>query len=108
MSWTTEQKVESLMRLPWTVTSEAADDPNEFVVRVKELPGTIVIGTKEEIDEEFWGALRASIEARLEFGDKFDVLPPGVPCVPWERKTPKRATVNSSLTVALSQPFAYS
>jgi hypothetical protein len=88
MDWTTEQKVKSLMRLPWTVMSEKADDPDEFIVRVKELPGTVVVGTKDEIDEEFWDALRTGIEARLQFDDGFE-LPPGVRCLPWKAEAPK-------------------
>jgi hypothetical protein len=81
------------MRLPWTVTSEPADDPGEFIVRVTELPGTVVVGTKQEIEQEFWDALQTSIEARLEFDDDFQ-MPPGVRCLPWKAEPlawPRRA-----------------
>jgi hypothetical protein len=88
MPWTAEQKVDSLMRLPWTLVAEQADDAGEYMIRVKELPGLLVIGTKQEINDEFWDALRATLESYLEFEDRYE-LPPGVKCVPWEAAPPK-------------------
>ena len=116
MAWTTEQKIKSLMRLPWTVLSEPAEDQGEFVVRVKEMDGLVVIGSQSEIEVEFWDALRTSIEARLEFEDSFE-LPPGVACLPWEAEPPraglrrvnvKRSVQERDSVTAFSQPVVFS
>lgn len=81
--WTTEQKIKSLLRLPWTITSEPSGDPGEFVARIRQMPDVVVIGTREEIDAEFWNAFRASTEARLDFGDPIQ-LPDRARGLPWE------------------------
>ena len=52
-------------------------------MRIRELPDVVVIGSHEEVDAEFWNAARASIEARLEFGDPVQ-LPKRVRGLPWE------------------------
>lgn len=87
---TPEQKAERLLRLPWTVTSEPADDPGEFIVRVAELPGMIVVGSAEEIDAEFWDALRTTILCYLEAGEDVP-LPAKANGYPWERRKTPRA-----------------
>lgn len=82
MPWTPEAKIESLLRLPWTITSEPSD-AGEFILRVTELPGMIVIGTPEELETEFWAALRASLACAVEFDEI--TLPKGR-SLPWETK----------------------
>lgn len=66
---TREQELGWLLALPWTFTSEASDDPGEFVVRVAEMRDAITIGTPEEVGREIWDSLRASLECRLDHGD---------------------------------------
>jgi hypothetical protein len=85
MTWTIDEKVERLLRLPWTVTSEPADDLGEFVVRIAELPGMIVVGTPAEINVEFWDALRATLRCYVEVDDRVP-LPREVELYPWERR----------------------
>lgn len=77
-----DEKVRLLLQLPWTIRREdTADGP---VLRVAEFPDTIITGeSDEELDQELWSGLRASIEARLYFGDAIP-LPPGVKQYPWE------------------------
>lgn len=112
MTWTMEQKISSMLQLPWTVTSDPADDPGEFIVRVKELPGVVVIGTEAEIEGEFWDALRLAIETRLEHNEP-PTLPPKVQCLPWEQSftTPRvvlaHKTPANGSTAALSQPLVF-
>ena len=101
MAWTREDKIRSLMRLPWTVRAEPSGDPGELVVRVTELPGTVVIGTKEEIETEFWPALRATFECLLDFEDKIP-LPAGVVALPWEAR--RTSGVHQSAETAFSVP----
>jgi predicted RNase H-like HicB family nuclease len=57
-----------LVQQPWSV-DVTHDDDNGFVARVRELPDAIATApTADELDREFWVAVRASIAARLEFG----------------------------------------
>ena len=116
MPWTHDQKISGLMRLPWTVQVEAADDPGEIVVRISELPGMIVIGTAAEVEKEFWPALKASLECCLQFGDENSLpLPPSVSALPWNAKAApsfalglvvKPAAPSGASLTAFSQPFA--
>ncbi len=70
---TRQQEIAWLISLPWTITSEPADDPGEFVVRVAEMPDAIAIGTEKEVGRDIWDSLRASLECRLDFNDPIPV-----------------------------------
>jgi hypothetical protein len=83
MPWTEKQKLEALLRLPWTLVPELTPE-GESALRVKELPPAVGYGvTAEEIMADFWGSLTATLECYLQFGDPIP-LPPGVLSLPWE------------------------
>ena len=88
MPWTTEEKLRALLGLPWTIQAADADEPGERVLRVEELPGFLVVGTPQELDAEFWSALREFLGSFLEYGDPIP-LPAGVAALPWERAEEK-------------------
>jgi hypothetical protein len=89
MTWTTSAKLTLLMWAPWTIDrEESPDDPGDIILRVRELPGTIAIGTPEELDTAFWDALRASLSARLEFGDPIPRPVRLRGAYPWDRPSP--------------------
>lgn len=84
MTWTIEQKLAYLYRLPWTVSTEPGDDPGETLIRVVELPAVVGCGsTEEEVATDFWGAMRAVLESYLHHGDPIP-LPEGLGPLPWE------------------------
>ena len=92
MPWTSEEKLESLLRLPWTIRSADADDPGERVYRVAELPGFVVVGTPEELETSLWDALREFLASFLEHDDPIP-LPSGIKRLPWERGTGQQPRV---------------
>lgn len=82
MTWTTKQRLEALMRLPWTILTEKSEFGDYSVWRIAEMPDAIVTGTEErELARETYLALKASLACRLEFGDEI-TLPPGTQ-LPW-------------------------
>ena len=84
MDWTPDQKLDYLLRLPWTIEPSLGEDGTYRVLRVRELPSVIATGTKdEELERDFWESLRASLEAYLHFGDPIP-KPPPVQQLPWE------------------------
>lgn len=108
--WTDEMKIDLLMKMPWTIRSQAADEPGEIILRVDELPGLIVIGTPEELRGEFWEALRASLQAALHFGDEIKLPVPFK--MPWKQnEEPQQPTLrvtdrNVSLIEQLTVSYA--
>jgi len=84
MPWTTEQRIEALLRLPWTIQVDASPEGDQLL-RVAELPSVVGSGADEQQREaDLWVSLRASMEAYLHFGDPIP-LPPGS-ALPWERE----------------------
>jgi predicted RNase H-like HicB family nuclease len=83
MDWTDEQTSAYLLRLPWTVAPETTPE-GDRLLRVAEIPSAVGNGdTDAELEQDFWEALRASLEAYLHFGDPLP-LPAG--CIPpWEK-----------------------
>lgn len=72
MSWTPKQKVEFLIRQPWTVVRE--DTPEgDTLLRVAELPGAVGCGnTREALESDFWESFVATLEAYVAV----DAVPP--------------------------------
>jgi hypothetical protein len=59
-----------LMELPWTFVSiNTTMAPDEYEVRVQEMPDALVIGTEPDVSRDIWDALRASLECRLDHDD---------------------------------------
>lgn len=70
MSWTREQKIAALLRLPWTIRPDKDVDEGYFIARVAEIPSLIATGaTPEELERDFWQSLQASLEVSLDYGD---------------------------------------
>lgn len=81
MTWTTEQKLEHLEALPWTIVAETTPE-GDRLLRVSEIPSAVGHGaTPEELEADLWASLRASLQAYLHFGDPIP-LPNGV-ALPW-------------------------
>ena len=88
MTWTREQQLRALVRLPWTVRSERNATEGYLVARVVELPSVIATGANEtDLEKDFWDALEATLETFLEHGDPIP-LPRGQK-LPWEQDRPK-------------------
>lgn len=81
MTWTKEQKLRALLGLRWTIDVQKEDD-GSIVARAQEIPSAIAVASSDEIDEEFWASLSASLEVYLDQGDAIP-LPPGTK-LPWE------------------------
>lgn len=91
MAWTEEQKVEALLRLPWTVSVEKSPE-GDLVAYVREIPGVIATGrTMKALGIDLWASLKATLQCFVEFNDEIP-LPPssGLPWVgnpaPTERR----------------------
>lgn len=81
MNWTTEQKIDSLLRLPWSIRSEVTAE-GDRLLRVVEIPSAVGSGqSDDEAVADLWESLRASLAAYLHFEDKIP-LPEGSP-LPW-------------------------
>ncbi len=83
--WTMEQKLDLLMRLPWTVQKERTPEGDD-ILRIRELPGVSGAGAEEAGREgELWASLRSRLAAHLEFGDAVP-MPEGA-ALPWASDT---------------------
>jgi predicted RNase H-like HicB family nuclease len=83
MPWTPEQKLDALMKLPWTVVSGRNEEDGYYVARVAELEGVLATGaTLKELGRDLWESLRSGLACRLEFDDDIP-LPAGIRA-PWE------------------------
>jgi len=100
MTWTLTDKLDALMRLGWTVTTEKDPDEGYLTARVAELPDAIATGDSEkELAIDAWEAIRASLSARLESGDEIP-LPKGTLLLPWQRlSSPPRDLPAAEVTV---------
>ena len=71
--------VEQYLSLPWTIerTDEVYDGEHSVELRVKELPGFVVVSeTAEDAEARFWPAFRLFLSSYIEDGDE---LPRPVP-----------------------------
>ncbi len=79
-TWTREQKLEALMKLPWTVTTEREQDT--WIGRVAEMSDAIATaGTERELAIDLWESLHASLSVRIDNDDPIS-LPPKTE-LPW-------------------------
>ena len=77
MEWTSEEKLEQLLRLPWTIGAETTEEGDQLL-RVLEIPSAVGTGsTPGELESDLWDSLRESLRAYLHFGDTIP-LPVGV------------------------------
>ena len=83
MTWTTETRLDALMRLPWTIDVERNAREGYVILRARELPGSIATGSETEVVTEFWDSLRATLACYLEFDDPIP-LPASVKQLPWD------------------------
>lgn len=87
MEWTTEDRLDYLLRLPWTIVREVATD-GELLLRVAEIPSAVGNGDSlAELEGDMWESLRASLEAYVQFDDAIP-LPPGISGLPWQQERP--------------------
>ena len=60
--------IEQALTWPWRV--DVTEEDGELVARVAEMPDAIATGaTHDDLARDLWVSLRASLRARLEFGD---------------------------------------
>ncbi len=82
MAWTTEDKLEWLLRQPWRVHVDREDDGSYFA-RVDGLQGAVADGrNSDELQRNFWESLRETLRAYLETGDHMPL--PGNTLPPWD------------------------
>lgn len=96
-SWSREQQLTALMRMPWGVSIEHETDDNTVVLQIREIPDAIGTGDDEKAAAvDLWESLRESLRVRLEHGD--DITLPAGMVAPWltnaappaSRPTPQR------------------
>jgi hypothetical protein len=84
MTWNREEKLNYLLRLNWTIKREKDSDEGYTILRVAELPSVIATGDDADpksLEDDFWEALQATLEAALQFGDSVQV--PAGTKLPW-------------------------
>jgi hypothetical protein len=82
MAWTHDEKLEHLLRLPWSLQAETTPE-GDRLLRVVEIPSAVGCGASdEELEADLWESLRASLEAYLHFSDPIHV--PGGASLPWD------------------------
>lgn len=88
MTWTREQKLAALLRLPWTIRVERDVDEGYIVARIGEIPSAIATGdTEAELERDLWESLRMSLQVYLDHDDEIP-LPVAAKGLPWELKPP--------------------
>lgn len=96
MAWTNEQRLDALMRLPWTITISPSEFGAYLTAVVAELPDAIATGDSERmLAKDVYGAIRASLAARLEFGD--DIPAPSGSDLPWANDAEPRSCLPMTL-----------
>lgn len=92
MTWTREQQLDALMRLPWSIVTTPSDDGTYLVATVAGMPDAMATGADDRaLAKDLYGSLRASLACRLEFGDEIP-LPAGC-SLPWANGAPPRVVV---------------
>lgn len=89
MTWTIEQKLAALLRLPWTLRVQRDAAEGYFIAECTEMPEVTATATDERLlDRELWAAMETALRARIDDDDV--VLPRGTKVRPWEaaRRTP--------------------
>jgi hypothetical protein len=84
MPWTDEQKLNYLMKLPWTIVPDTTPE-GDRLLRVAELPSVVGCGaTNDDLERDFWASLETALRSYLHFGDQLP-LPAKRPVLPWEQ-----------------------
>lgn len=92
MPWTTKQKIEAALRLPWTVVPETTPE-GDRLLRVAELPAAVGCGaTDNELADDFWESLEGTLLAYFEFGDPLPRPKEWRGSFPWEQTEPQTAS----------------
>lgn len=98
LKFTNEQKIELLLRLPWTIVPEAEED-GSTTLGVKELPAVIATGdSPAELEKDFWAAMRSVLGAYLDEGET-PPLPTRVTVLPWDIEIPDVTYVEPKRTL---------
>lgn len=65
-----DRRVESLLRLPWSLRLERNEDDGYLILRVAELPSVLATGADEQsLLADLWHAMRATLRSFLEDGE---------------------------------------
>ncbi len=83
MPWTAEQKIDALMRLPWSVSTQKSAYGSYLTARIAEVSDAIATAADERsLARELFASLRASLSCRIDYGDEIP-LPEGFQ-LPWK------------------------
>jgi hypothetical protein len=110
MAWTQEQKLDYLLRLPWTIVPETTPE-GDRLLRVRELRAAVGHGeTDDELIHDFWESLRSTLLCYIHFNDPIP-LPEGEEQLPWllsDATVPeaRRLAVESAVAGAVEPPTA--
>lgn len=89
--WTNDEKLELLLRMPWTIAPEEGDEPGDLVLTCAEIPSAIGTGRSEKaVIEDFYDSLRLSLRVALEHGDALPRPHGSQAPFPWETDAPER------------------
>lgn len=81
MTWTENQQLEYLLKLPWTVVAETTSE-GDRVLRIAEIPSATGSGdSPSQMERDLWESLRESLRAYLHYGDPIPV--PAAASPPW-------------------------
>lgn len=82
-TWSNQQKLAFLMRLPWSVRVETDPTDLSLFASVAEIPDALAdAADDEELLRALWDSLYSSLSVRLEHGDPIRV-PSGI-VLPWD------------------------
>lgn len=99
MAWTVSQKVDHLIRLPWTIVAEKTPE-GDSLLRVVELPAAVGSGIDEKsLSDDFWESFVATLEAYIAL-DSVPPLPAGITSVPWAEPDPAEESEVGMLKVS--------
>jgi hypothetical protein len=89
--WDETDKLDYLMRLPWTILPQEGDEADEIVLTCAELPSVIGAGaTQREVTEEFWTSLRMTLRSFITEGDPTPLPRRFAGRLPWESDEAER------------------
>ena len=101
MSWSEEEQLQYLLRLPWAILYETTSE-GERLVRAIELPWAVGRGeTPEARDADLCRSLRATLTVYLRLGDPIP-LPATVRSLPWQKGPPAVAATTTYSTATLN------
>ena len=84
-TWTTNDKVAFLLKLPWTILAEEGDEPGDIVLSIGEIPAAIGTGrTASEVEADLYESLAAVIRVYVSDGDRPPLPKRVLSPLPWE------------------------